>query len=372
MTRVEAEKRKDLTLVVRDTNEPTRPLRIAVIGTGLIGRKHIELIAGNPDFELVATVNPSGAPDYLPPSADIPNFPSCDALLAGCPIEAAIIASPNETHADIAVQLIEAGIPVLVEKPIAGSLADAARIIAAAEHHAVPVLMGHHRRYNPIISEMRGIIDSGRQGALVGFSGVWSVYKPDPYFDAAWRTGPTGGPIMINLIHELDYLQAMIGRIETVGAMQAPKRRRQGSEEAVGVLLRFECGVIGSVMLSDSAASPWSWEQATGENDPAFPMNRQNPYRFLFERGAVEFPEMKVWSQAEPDWGKPFETETGNRLVAPMRCVFARQIAHFHEVASGAAQPLVSARDGMAALAAAIAVKQAIADGDGFRSVQEL
>ena len=156
------------------------PMNIAVIGTGLIGRKHIDLISGNPKFRLAATINPSGKPMDIAGLANVPNYPACGEMLASQAIDAAIIASPNETHAEIAIELIRAAIPILIEKPITGDVEEGVRIIKAARDHDVPVLMGHHRRYNPIIAEMRELASSGRLGPLVGFSGVWSVFKPDP------------------------------------------------------------------------------------------------------------------------------------------------------------------------------------------------
>lgn len=345
------------------------PMNIAVIGTGLIGRKHIDLISENPKFRLAATINPSGKPMDIAVLTDVPNYTACGEMLASQAIDAAIIASPNETHAEIAIELIHAAIPVLIEKPITGDVEEGLRIIKAAREHDVPVLMGHHRRYNPIIAEMRELASSGRLGSLVGFNGVWSVFKPDAYYKAAWRTGPTGGPIMINLIHEIDYLHAMFGRIAAVGAMIAPKRRVHSGEETIGVLLHFEQGAIGSIVLSDSAASPWSWEQATGENDPVFPMNGQNPYHFLFQRGGVEFPSLKIWQQSTPNWNNPFEIEDLSRLQVPMRDVFARQIDHFYDVAARTAKPMVTAQDGLDALNVALTVKQAIAKGRGFLDV---
>lgn len=359
-------------MVAEDRGPAQSPLAIAVIGTGLIGRKHIGLIAANPKFRLAATVNPSGGPTDIEGMAHVPNYQDCAALLAAETIGAAVIASPNETHADIAVLLIEAGIPVLVEKPITGDIAGGRRIIEASEARGVPVLMGHHRRYNPLVGEMRELAAGDRLGALIGFSGIWSMYKPDPYYEAAWRTGPSGGPIMINLIHEIDYLHAMVGPIVAVGVMPAPKRRAHASEEAVGVLLRFESGVIGSILLSDSAASPWSWEQATGENEPAFPMNGQSPYRFLFQRGAVEFPGLKRWTQSTPSWNLPFEQEDPVRLTTPMRDVFAQQIDHFHDVATGAAAPAVTARDGLHALNVALTIRRALEAGETFVDVPAL
>lgn len=347
-------------------------LNIAVVGTGLIGRKHIGLVSENARLHLAATVNPSGIPDDLAGQHQIPHFQNCADLLASLDVDGVIVASPNETHADISVELIRAGVPVLIEKPIAGTVEDGLRIIAAHEEYGTPVLMGHHRRYNPIIDQMARYASDGPLGNVVGFSGIWSVYKPDPYYGAAWRTGPTGGPIMINLIHEIDYLQAMFGRIETVGAMEAAKRRTHSGEEALALLLRFESGLIGTILLSDSASSPWSWEQATGENVPAFPMNKESPYRFIFERGAMEFPSLKCWQQDEPSWHHAFQQHDPDLLQEPMRAVFAQQIDHFYDVAARRVPPRVTARDGLEALNAALTVKRALADGCAFLEVPPL
>lgn len=341
----------------------TETLRTAVIGTGLIGRKHIRLIAGHPRFALAATVNPSGGPTDMPEVMGVPNFVSHREMIKGDRIQAAIVSSPNESHAEIAIDLIEAGVPVLIEKPITGCIDDGKRIIAAATKCNVPVLMGHHRRHNPIIAEMATLICERRLGPLVGFSGTWAVYKPDPYYKTAWRVGATGGPIMINLIHEIDYLHAMVGPIVSVGAMQGAKRRNHAGEEAVGLLLRFGQGEIGTIFLSDSAASPWSWEQATGESVPSFPMTAESPYRFLFCNGAIEFPRLKIWEQSEPSWTNDFRTKDVNRLKASMREVFAKQLEHFYWVATGSAKPIVTARDGLEALNVAMTVKKAIASG---------
>ena len=174
---------------------------------------------------------------------------------------------------------------------------------------------------------------------------------------------------MINHNNEIDYINAKLGRIAALGAMIAPKRRAHSGEETIGVLLHFEQGAIGSIVLSDSAASPWSWEQATGENDPAFPMNGQNPYRFLFQRGGVEFPSLKIWQQSAPNWNDPFEIDDLSRLQVPMRDVFARQIDHFHDVAARITKPMVTAQDGLDALNVALTVKQVIAQGRGFLDV---
>lgn len=336
-------------------------MRIAVIGSGLIGRKHIALIADHPAFELAATVNPHNAPTDIMAEFGIPNFDSHHDLLRAGVAQAAIISSPNETHAEIAIDLLEASIPILIEKPIAASIDECRAILKVENRTGVPILVGHHRRYNPIIDDMRRLVEDGTLGALVGFSGVWAVRKPDDYYQTDWRVGPSGGPIMINLIHEIEYLQAMIGRICSVCAFSRPHHLARDVEATVSVLFQFENGVLGTMLLSDCAASPWTWEQATGENSPTFPQSRENPYQFLFKRGAVEFPQLKVWSQEEPNWSKPFRQEDRGMTAQSWQRVFADQLDHFHGVASGTTTPKVTALDGATALNAALAVRDAIA-----------
>lgn len=344
-------------------------MKIAVIGSGLIGRKHIDLIAKNPDLELVAIVNPNHVPTDLMEAHSVPNFESHKDLINAKLAEAAIISSPNETHAEIAIDLMEAGVPILIEKPIAASLEECESILDAEAHTGVPVLVGHHRRYNPVIQEMHDLIQGGDLGSLVGFSGVWSVRKPDDYYNTKWRVGPSGGPIMINLIHEIEYIQAMVGPIRGLSAFCADRRRRQEVEATVSLNMEFESGALGTVLLSDSAASPWSWEQATGENAPTFPQSRENPYRFLFERGAVEFPQLKIWKQEDPDWTNPFETEDRNRLAQSWQSVFADQLSHFHDVVRGKASPRITARDGTNALNTALIVRRAISEPGRYLKV---
>ena len=338
-------------------------MKIAVIGTGLIGRKHIELIDRNPDWKLTATVSPQRAPQDIAERFGVPNFSSHQDLIDAKCVDAAIVASPNETHAEIAVDLIESGLPILVEKPIAGTVEDGFAIEVAARRNNIPVLVGHHRQYNPIVAEMRDIVEQETLGQTVGYSGLWATRKPDDYYDTEWRVGPSGGPVMINLIHEIDYLQTIIGPIEHVCAVSQPKRRAHGLEETVALTLTHSNGTVGTVLLSDSAASPWTWEQATGENVPTFPQSGESPYRFVFESGAVEFPRIRIWSQETADWTHGFSMQDRDMLVRSWTQVFEDQIAHFYEVAAGKAPPKVTAREGIEALNVALTVKQAIQDG---------
>jgi predicted dehydrogenase len=176
---------------------------------------------------------------------------------------------------------------------------------------------------------------------------------------------------MINLIHEIDSLQAMLGSISAVSAHEGRRRRGRAVEETTAVALSFESGVVGTVTLSDSSASPWSWERATGENISMFPKNAESPYRFLFERGALEFPQLKVSSQDPPDWTEPFVIQAPVE-TAPYLDVFAEQLAHFADVVERRTAPRVTVRDGVLALNVAATVRRLMAEGGGFASIHPI
>ena len=83
----------------------------------------------------------------------------------------------------------------------------------------VPVLVGHHRRHNPIIAKAREIVRSGRLGRLTSVTALWTLQKPDDYYDIEWRRKPGGGPVLTNLIHDIDTVRFICGEIESLQAV---------------------------------------------------------------------------------------------------------------------------------------------------------
>ena len=96
-----------------------------------------------------------------------------------------MIATPNVTHARIATDCLERGVPVIIEKPIAHTVDDAQRICDVSRSKDVPALVGHHRRYNPIVRHAKQIIDSGKLGRPVAATVLCTWRKPDEYFNVA-------------------------------------------------------------------------------------------------------------------------------------------------------------------------------------------
>jgi Oxidoreductase family, NAD-binding Rossmann fold len=132
----------------RSPSSPT-PLRIAVVGAGAIGRKHIALIKGSAECTLSAIVDPSPAVLDLAAGAGVPWFRTLAELLTQDRPDGVVIATPNPLHVDNALACIEAGVVALVEKPIAHTVDEAERLCRAVDATGARVLIGHHRAHSP-------------------------------------------------------------------------------------------------------------------------------------------------------------------------------------------------------------------------------
>ncbi|WP_223425702.1 Gfo/Idh/MocA family protein [Tateyamaria pelophila] len=327
--------------------------RIGVAGAGLIGKRHIDAIARTPGVELGGVLDPGlqGA-ESLPMVTDL-------AALAACS-DGVILAVPNALHAPMAIELLEANCPVLVEKPLAGTAAEGAKIVATAERTNVPLLVGHHRRHNPLIAKAKEIIERGDLGQITAVHGHCWLPKPDSYYDTEWRQSSGAGPLFINLIHDVDVLMYLCGPITRVQAFESNAIRGAEAEEVSVAILRFASGALGTVNLSDVSLGPWSWELTAGEN-PAYPATDQSSYVIGGRKGSLALPNLTLWNQSDgPDWWAPI---SATRMPLEAANPLEAQIAHFADVIRGAATPLVSGADGLRAVQVVEAIKQAAQTG---------
>ena len=330
------------------------PLRLAVIGAGVMGCSHIERIRTSGECVLAAVCDPdlalaTQAAGGCPVHADLPE------LLRRERIDGAIIATPNARHRECGVLCAQAGVPMLVEKPIAATTADGGALVEAAARHGVPLLVGQHRRHSAYVQRAREVIERGELGRLVSFTALWFVRKPDDYYEVGWRTRPGGGPVLTNLIHEIDLIRHLGGEIESVYAAGSSAARGLPVEDSVAITLRLAGGALGSIAASDAAVSPWSYELTTHEN-PLYTRTDRNCYFLLGTEGSLAFPRLTLWRHpGETGWQHPL---SGTPLPVDPVDPVAAQLAHFCEVIRGRAEPLVSGPDALATLAATEAVLQ--------------
>jgi len=338
-------------------------VRIAVAGAGLIGQRHIEEITASSEADLAAIVDPFPAAAEIAEKYSVPLYPSLAELFQKDKPDGVILATPNKLHVDGGLECVAAGVPVIVEKPVGDTVDSATRLVEAGEAAGVPVLTGHHRNYSPIMAKSRAIVSSGVLGSIVTVVGTAMFYKPDDYFEAGggWRRQPGGGPILINLIHEVNSLLLLVGDITEVYAKSSNATRRYPVEDTTAMIFTFANGALGTFLLSDAAASPRSWEQTSQENKSYVSFADEDAYHIAGTRGSLSIPTMrlKVY-QGKPSWWEPFtnSVETVDRSDP-----LAHQIAHFTEVIRGRATPICSGRDGLKTLKIVDAVAESARTG---------
>ena len=342
-------------------------VRLAVMGAGLIGKRHIEHIVAETGVILHSVIDPSPGARDLALQMQVPWHQNFDGLAAGEKPDGLIIATPNHLHVENGLDAVAHGIPALIEKPIADDWEEGKRLIEAGEKAGVPLLTGHHRRHNAMVQQAKAVIDSGTLGAIISVNAFFWIRKPDGYYETEWRRSRSGGPVLLNLIHDVDLLRYFCGEIEEVAAFQSRAVRNHAADETTVIILKLASGALGSINVSDTIVAPWNWEQTTGENR-AFPRTDQSCYQIGGTMGSLSVPRLEVWSSVgEPGWLAPFKTE---RLTAAVEDPLSAQIRQFCRVIRDGEAPLVSAREGLMTLAVIDAIQRAAETGQAVKVKQ--
>ncbi|MCF7853267.1 MAG: Gfo/Idh/MocA family oxidoreductase [Candidatus Pacebacteria bacterium] len=339
-------------------------IALAVIGAGSIGAKHAELVNSHTGCRLVGIADSDPSRKSIADRFGVPFCASVEELLRRQRPAGVIIATPNATHANVSLTCAEHGVHMLVEKPIADTVNAARRIVGAGKKHGVRILVGHHRRHNPLVQTTRELIRQGALGKLVTVSVFWLILKPDDYFATSWRREPPGGgPLLINLIHDLDILRFVCGDVVSVYARTSAQARDFDVEDSLSISLRFANGALGTVLASDAVAAPWSYEATTGENSMYF-RTTENCCHFTGSAGSLAFPKMEMWRYADarqPGWTQPLER---TQVPVGRRDPLTVQLEHFRRVVIGEEPPVIDAEEATRSLALVHAVKTSGATGN--------
>eukprot|EP00658_Telonema_sp_P-2_P081345 TRINITY_DN8312_c0_g2_i1.p1 TRINITY_DN8312_c0_g2~~TRINITY_DN8312_c0_g2_i1.p1 ORF type:complete len:368 (-),score=87.13 TRINITY_DN8312_c0_g2_i1:168-1247(-) len=332
-----------------------------------IGRRHLSLfhLTG---IKLVAVVDPSEGASSLAREHGVPLYTELHQLMEAktrgeIQVDGAILATPNNMHAEGAITCAKHGVPAMIEKPVASSLLAAEHMLQELTRYKVPMLVGHHRRHSAAMSAAMETIASGRLGRIVSVSGHAQFYKPEHYFtDGPWRTKKGGGPVLINVIHDIDNMRALCGEVTEVQAISSNAVRGYDVEDTVVVNLKFSSGCLGSLTLSDTATGPMSWEQTSGENKDYGRDTTVDCYFVAGTRAALAIPTMRIWSNPgeESNWFKPLQVETLEvEEVNPLEC----QLLHFCELIRGIVEPKASVTSAMESLRVVDGILEAMRTG---------
>ena len=334
-------------------------IKIAVVGAGIIGRRHIQHIIDEPGCRLSGLVDPTPQAKNLANQIGTTYYPDIDLFLKKTDADAAIIATPNDTHSSIGIKCAEAGLHLLIEKPIDAELSHAVKLMETAKKKGIKILVGHHRRFNPYIVAAKQIINQGLLGTITSVNVLWTALKSSSYFDISWRKEPGGGPILINLIHDVDNLRYLLGDVERVYAETSHKTRNFAVEDTIALTLRFQSGILSTILVSDTVASPYNFESGTGEN-PLLHFTGQDCYRFFGTKATLNFPEMILWKytgEGEHGWEVQISSE---RVKVEHAVPMVDQLRHFCDVILNDVPPRCSVGEAIKTLETTMAIKQAV------------
>ena len=209
-------------------------------------------------------------------------------------------------------------------------------------------MIGYHRRHNSIVSKVKDIINKGKLGNIVSANVLCWLYKHKAYYNEKWRVRKGGGPLGINLVHDIDMICYLLGSIKYVQAFTTNKTRKFQVEDTATISLIFNSGALCTLNLSDTIVAPWSYELTAGEN-PAYPITNQSAYMIGGTKGSLQFPNLKYWfyKKERSWWNKIFVNEDKNKKDDN---TLVNQIDHFADVVAKKAKPKVNGNDGLISL----------------------
>ena len=192
-------------------------VRIGIVGAGAMGQRHAKLVVDSNIAIMAGFSDPDPGITLDPVFTKIKHYRDHLTLIKTETPDGIIIAVPNAHHVPVAIDCLAAGIPVLVEKPIADSVESGRALVAEQHKSGVIVLVGHHRRFDPAVDVARRLLNDGSIGQLLAVQTTWVTRKPEHYYQVKWRTErSSGGFILINLIHDIDMLRYLCGEIISV------------------------------------------------------------------------------------------------------------------------------------------------------------
>jgi myo-inositol 2-dehydrogenase / D-chiro-inositol 1-dehydrogenase len=235
-------------------------LRFAVLGAGRIGKVHAKAVAGNRDARLVAVA------DVAPDAAEAlaaqwgASVRPIDAIAAADDIDAVVICTPTDTHADLIERFVRVGKAVFCEKPIDLSLDRVRACLAVVEETGGTLMIGFNRRFDPHFRAVRRAIDEGRIGAVE----MVTLTSRDPGPPPADYIRSSGGIFRDMTIHDFDMARFLLGEeIETVFATASvlvdPEIGRLGDFDSASVVLATASG--RQCVISNSRRATYGYDQ---------------------------------------------------------------------------------------------------------------
>jgi UDP-N-acetylglucosamine 3-dehydrogenase len=226
-------------------------MRVAVVGLGNAGYTlHLPALAGLPNVQTVGAMDlDAGRRARAAERYRVPVFVDFDDMLAAGKPDVVVVSTPPQSHADFCLRALAAGSHVLCEKPFVSSLAEADRVLAAAQKAGRRVTLNHEFREMPIFRAVREAVASGETGELV-FAQAWQLVDLPPWAEPGWRGQMLQRTLYEAGVHLVDFLMALFGeRPIAVQAWTSTCGVREGATDAVAlVTLEFSRGRLAQIV----------------------------------------------------------------------------------------------------------------------------
>ena len=341
-------------------------VRIVLVGCGAIGWEVATRVYAHPTggrYRLVAAVDPhADRADAVGALLGIPAFASlAEVLAAGVEFDAVDQRLPHHLHADAAVEAITAGRHVLVEKPLATSIADAMRMVAADDGSGVVAAVAENYPHLSAVKAARHAVAAGQAGAIRALRTTRAYTLGGVWVRDGWRagTGPSSGIMLDQGTHHTSLLRQLGGEITAVAAEHstAPEDAGDGEAETVLLTVRFASGLIGHSVYSWGAAALVDEAEAT-----------------VF--GSKARIDVRVSYEADLGHAHCFDAQTplGTAISPPENYYDSHRLMVEDWVAAitEERQPLVTFADAAADLAVVLAAATSLQHGGDFVEVAEM
>jgi predicted dehydrogenase len=248
------------------TSSGSRRLRVGLVGYGGAGRGfHAPLIAqASLDLAVVATGNADRASQVRQDLPDAQVVPDLAALLASEGLDLVVLASPSGVHVAQALDVVAAGLPVVVDKPLGVDASSALEAVDAAARAGVPLTVFQNRRYDAEFRTVVQVLADGLVGEVVRAELRWERWRPVP--KQRWRENAPpeeGGGLLLDLFpHLVDQAHLLFGPVETVYAELAALTTV--GEDAAFLSCRHTSGVVSHLGSTSLAAAPGPWLRLLG------------------------------------------------------------------------------------------------------------
>jgi len=228
-------------------------IRVGLVGFGMAGRVfHAPIISSVEGLELAAVVERTtdNAAQRYP---GITTYRTLEELLADSSIKLVVVATPNATHYDFALQALEAAKNVVVDKPAAVSSAQISQLVQLAGGIGIQYIPFHNRRWDSDFQTIQKLLNEKSIGQIVYFESTLDRWRPNPS-TRAWKDDPDQGGILLDLgTHLVDQALALFGPPESVGAEVLRERDGEGANDSFTLRLHYLTGA--AVTLSANSLS---------------------------------------------------------------------------------------------------------------------